>query len=268
MHPSKSKLLKRIDSANRTEQVKAYNVGYALCSFMNDVKEFNLMHYDSEDTIDSVKIDNISEILPKHPNSKTIISAKLCKVNDEEISVDIQSVLRDEQIEQLNKKFDPIEQRLEKALLFVKDLSDTVTDIKSMVTSSGSKENSEVLLAMTNNTNKQVEGFLETISELKDQNHQLSAKYMSAIERILKSIDGISQDNMSSIKSIVDSIPKEFNITSAPIEVNVENPPMDVNLTVQDQKVEPKKTKKSITIVRDEDGNMTSVNVEESNDEK
>lgn len=264
-----SKLLRRIDSANKTEQVKGYNVGYALCAFLNDIKEFNLMHYDSDDIISSVEIKSLSDVLPEHPNSKTIICAKKCKIKDEQQqSVNVATILKDDQIDEINKKFDPIEQRLEKALLFVKDLSDTVSDIKSTLSANNSRDNSEVLIAMTNNTNKHIEGFLDTISELKDQNHQLSAKYMSAIERILKSIDGISQDNMNSIKSIVDSIPKEFNITSAPIEVNVDSPPMDVNLTVQDQKVEPKKTKKSITIVRDEDGNMTSVNVEESEDEK
>jgi hypothetical protein len=265
-----SKLLKRIDSANRTEQVKGYNAGYALCSLLNDIKEFNLMHYDSEDTLSSVEINNISDIFPSHPNSKTIISAKKCNIKDEQHLVTIPSILKDDQDYELTKKLDPIEQRLEKALLFVKDLSDTVSDIKTSLLSNNNNnsENSEIILAMTNNTNKQIEGFLDTISELKDQNHQLSSKYISAIERILKSIDGISQDNMNSIKSIVDSIPKEFNINSSPIEVNVDNPPMDVNLTVQDQKIEPKKTKKSITIIRDEDGNMTSVNVEENDDEK
>lgn len=263
-----SRLLKRIDSANKTEQVKAYNVGYALCSLLNDVREFNLMHYDSSETLSSLKIDNIQDVFPKHPNSKTVISAKMCNTKDSIVeSENIISLLKEDQLTELTKKIDPIEQRLEKALIYVKDLSDTVSDIKSSLSSSQSSENAEIILAMTNNTNKQLEGFLDTISELKDQNHQLSARYMGAIERILKSIDGISQDNMNSIKSIVDSIPKEISFTSAPIEVNVDNPPMDVNLTVQDQKMEPKKMKKSITIIRDEDGNMTSVNVEETEDE-
>lgn len=263
-----SKLLKRIDSANKTEQVKAYNVGYALCALLNNVKDFNLMHYDSNDILSTVSINNVSDILPKHPNCKTIISAKKAdvKVKDEIVpTIDAVSILKEEQLDEITRKFDPIEQRLEKALLFVKDLSDTVNDIKSKL---DIKDNSDVLMMMSNNTNKQIEGFLDTISELKDQNHQISARYMSAIERILKSIDGISQDNMNSIKSIVDSIPKEFNITSSPVEVKVDNPPVDVSLTVQDQKIEHKKVKKSITIIRDDDGNMTSVNVEEGTDEE
>lgn len=67
--------IRRIDTANKTEQVKAYNLGYALVAMKSGVTLFDTLHYDSSEIIGEITVKNIKDVFPIHPNSKTIIRA-------------------------------------------------------------------------------------------------------------------------------------------------------------------------------------------------
>lgn len=68
----------RISTTNRTEQVKAYNIGYCICALANNKNKFNLVDYSNQDTVvDTITLDkfNIKKIPPYHPNQKLIVKA-------------------------------------------------------------------------------------------------------------------------------------------------------------------------------------------------
>lgn len=231
-----------------------YNLGYALAARNIDINKFIVETSSSKepfcielsDSLDAKEFSTYKSIVAledknevQGPTKEEIEEQeRIRKQEDSKMLVDM---LKESQQEELIRKFDPMEARLADAVLYIDNLSKTVSDLRDKLEDNDKKDDSEVTKLILESTNKQVEGFLATISELKDQTQVTSSKYMEIIERILKSIDGLSQDNISSIRSIVESIPKEINVTSAPVEVKVDNPPVDVNISVQDKFPEPKK---------------------------
>jgi hypothetical protein len=83
-----SKSIKRIDSANKTEQVKAYNIGYASVLLASDIKDIETYHYDSLETKEKLSLSSINDILPKHPNTKTVIRVSKNLLKDSEGELD------------------------------------------------------------------------------------------------------------------------------------------------------------------------------------
>jgi hypothetical protein len=279
------KSIRRIDLANRTEQVKAYNIGYASVAKSNGIVMFDTFHYDNSEKIDTITIESVDDVMPKHPNSKTII--KISKVKDEIIrtlpgfndavskmiehnnakfvTIEDQAIvvnlLIEEQAQAVKDNILSLEDKLSDALNYIKDLNATVTLLKAELADNDKEDTSDILDKINANTNEQIKMFLETIGDLKDQNHSISAKYLNTIEKIMKGMDSLSKDNMESIMAIADASPKTITVHTSPVDVKVDNPPMDINFSMNEA---PKtKVSKNVNVIRDDLGNIISATIEE-----
>lgn len=295
LNKNTSKAIKRIDSANKTEQVKAYNLGYSLVAIEDNVTVFDTYHYDTLEEKESISIETINDLLPKHPNTKSLIKIKKSQdmlIADKHVNTKkrdafistlpgvqlskeylektygyetgdlVFNLMKDEQTDSVEPIIDAYESKMQDALMYLQDLKSIVETVVKNTETNNSATSSQ--LSIVHETmNNQLKMFIGAISDMKEENNEIATKYVSSLDKMLRSIDGVSKDNIEAMKTIADSIPREITVNSAPVEVKIDNPPIDVQLTVQDTQVQKQKINKQVSIKRDELGNIVSAEIME-----
>jgi hypothetical protein len=285
----------RVAMTDRTEQVRAYNCGFAFACIQNGITNFSIKHYDSEDIMSTCNIEifDIEAIPPFHTNSKSILTLTDEKTNTVKVRDYNELIVRDKMVSEIsNAKFS--KEYLQNTYGY--SVNDFVDDIKINHTDAIVEEDKQKLeilnkLCLVTECIKELKDRTDDLSSRLDQNNKndidefnkvlndrvfdminaindttafqsnITTKYIKSIESIITSINGISKDNMNAIRAIADSMPREFTVNTPPVDVNINNPPMEVTLNIKDsqQTQKPKK----VNIVRDKNGQIQSASVEE-----
>lgn len=284
------KAINRIAIADRTEQVRAYNFGYAATCFKNGHTTFDTFHYDDDefDTRRTVEIkseeDLFNNIPPTHPNSKSILRIAVTeKVQDTEQENMQGQLLLDSEISKLaNVKFTkeyisktygynisdieelPLVQNIEEPIVNNDEVLNSIKvlkdDIGNLKTSLNNIIETDDIHNLQDYLTQKIQRVNDSINNTSEYNSKMTSKYLEAIKSIVDSVNSVSKENTEGIKAIADSIPKEITIQTSPMDINVTNPPMAINIDTKKPKVT---NKKIANIIRDELGRAVSIEIEE-----
>lgn len=276
----------RVGAANKTEQTRAYNYGYALASLQSGRDEFVIYseHTDvAEDSVeflgDTIKVTSKSafaNIPPFRTNSR--LKIKLAEKpeledsdNSEEITAPI--VVKDEftkedilklvadraglemqmldalktsMLDRGSKEDTELDKRFEK-------LSAAITELKDK-----SLSNEQIANNIENNITKNMVDIEDTLLERLEENENRETNRERSKTDTLKIIADTmretSERNMEMFQAAISALPKSIEVNSAPMEVKLQLP-------ATPEAPKPVEGKKSMRVIRDDKGQIISAEI-------